>query len=94
MSSCRIEDLMVVSTDFDEEISLRDYFKTLLKALWCQGDDFSGKRPFGNSAWQYDLYTCLIKNELINGKLDEFGFIEEFDEKAGNSLILNLIETL
>lgn len=37
----------------------REYFRKLLKALWEEGDSFSGKRPFGNSGWDSDLFDAL-----------------------------------
>jgi hypothetical protein len=40
--------------------TVRDYLKGLLQNLWIEGEGFSGKRPFGNSGWEYDLYQPLI----------------------------------
>ena len=35
--------------------SIRGYLKTLLTTLMAEGEGFSGKRPFGNSGWEYEL---------------------------------------
>lgn len=71
--------------------SLREYFYTLLLALWYQGEEFSGKRPFGNSGWDWDIYACLVKLEVIKGKLDEDGYLDKFDKVAANKLVPKLI---
>lgn len=82
------------SQDLYTEISIRDYFKKQLSTLWMEGERFSGKRPFGNSGWDYEVYTCLIKNGVLPGHLDEDGWIEEFDENEGQILVQKLIQLL
>lgn len=78
-------------SDAGENITIRDYLFGLLTTLWNEGDAFSGKRPFGNSGWEYDLYYALIKGGFVPGDLDEFGFPECFDEDACSSYVRNLI---
>lgn len=80
--------------DLDKKISIHDYLIELLKALWEEQDEFSGKRPFGNSGWDYDLIGCLIANNIIEGKLDEYGYVIEGDTKKGYALIKEYIESL
>lgn len=50
------------------------YLVELLATLWGSGEGFSGKRPFGNSGWEYDLYLPLIKAGLVRGTIDEDGY--------------------
>jgi hypothetical protein len=47
--------------------------------VWDEGESFSGKRPFGNSDWEYDLYVPLIQAGFIEGKLDADGYIDEWN---------------
>lgn len=56
------------------------YLARLVGQLWQLGEGFSGKRPFGNSGWEYDVYTALAKARLIEG-LD---YDEEEEEIAGS----------
>ena len=79
------------SGDLDHVVSVREYFKEILKVLWKEGELFSGKRPFGNSGWQYDIYAVLIKGGFISGKLDSDGYVDEMDIKAADKFILNQI---
>ena len=79
--------IKISSYDFKGEITLREYFKNLLTTLWEEAEGFSGKRPFGNSGWQYDVYKALIKNDLIPGILDEYGFVEDIDTKKADDFI-------
>lgn len=59
-----------------EAVTVGDYLQELLLALLHEQDLFSGKRPFGNSGWfESDLSPPLIKAGLIQGKLDEGGWL-------------------
>ncbi len=82
------------SRDLQRTLTIEEYLKELLRTVWKEGEGFSGKRPFGNSGWQYDIYAPLITHQLIAGKLDEDGYIEDIDEKAGDKLVLSLINAL
>lgn len=74
--------------------TVRDYLVELLLALWIEGEGFSGKRPFGESAWEYDLYIPLMNAGLIGGKLDEHGYVQSCDRAAGDKIIRDAIELL
>jgi len=78
-------------SDAGDDITIRDYLRILLLTLWEEGEGFSGKRPFGNSGWEYDLYKPLIKEGFINGSLDEDGYIEKYDKKEAYAYVIDLI---
>ena len=84
---CSFTQLLVV-----DEHTIRDYLRMLLEALWREDDCFSGKRPFGNSGWEYDLYVPLIKAGFVEGEIDEDGFLGEFDKQQAYSMVFELIE--
>ena len=86
--------IKISSYDFEGEITLREYFKKLLTTLWKEKEGFSGKRPFGNSGWQYDVYKALIENDLMPGILDENGYVEDIDIKKADDFIISLIKSL
>ena len=81
--------------------SLREYFKALLTTLWREDEGFSGKRPFGNSGWQTDVYAALVEMTAIKGRFyfyqDNDGVIhreglEDYDGVEGNKLVKELIQ--
>lgn len=74
--------------------TIREYLKTLLTTLWEEGEGFDGKRPFGNSGWEYDLYKALIKAGVCGGEFDEYGCIKYVNHSIGNELIFQAIEQL
>jgi hypothetical protein len=74
--------------------TIKGYLVKLLDELWAEGEGFSGKRPFGNSGWEYDLYKPLVQAEVVPGKLDENGYIEEVDSDLANKLIFAAIHAL
>lgn len=78
-------------SDAGKCLSIRDYFRSLLLAVWEEGEGFSGKRPFGNSGWEYDLYRPLIKAGFVSGKLDEDGGVEEVNYREANDFVKRLI---
>lgn len=90
----KILDLRFYSNDLDKEITIKDFFKTLLKQLFKEGSNFSGKRPFGNSDWDGDLCVCLIENKIVNGEIDEYGYIENCDWGYFDIVVERLIESL
>lgn len=79
--------------DADEE-TVRDYLIALLAKVWDEKECFGGKRPFGNSGWQYELYIPLMIAGLIDGKCDDDGYIEWADCETGDRLIADAIEEL
>ena len=74
--------------------TIREYFQALLTSLFEKGEGFSGKRPFGNSGWDYELYVPLVKAGLIHGTLDEEGFLQQGDDRAAYDLIYKAIDAL
>lgn len=61
-------------SDVGDNLTVRDYLRILLLQLWAQQEGFSGKRPFGNSGWEYDLLFPLAKAGFVDlGPMDEDG---------------------
>ena len=82
-------------SDAGDNLSVREYLKQLLSLLWQEEERFSGKRPFGNSGWQNEIYVPLVKAGFIAGELDADGYIDgEFDYAAANQYIQTLIKAL
>lgn len=74
--------------------TVRDYLVKLLSMLWHEESEFSGKRPFGNSQWQYEVYEALVRAELIEGEFDEDNYLVELDDEYADELILRAINNL
>lgn len=52
--------------DLGDEVSFRGYLKALLRTVLTEEESFSGKRPFGNSGWLYELGAGLAKHGLVS----------------------------
>lgn len=74
--------------------TVKEYLLALLMELWSRGESFSGKRPFGNSGWEDDLYKPLVAAGAVAGKLDDEGYVESVDDDAAGALIVAAIESL
>jgi hypothetical protein len=61
-----------------------EYLILLLEMVWNKGEAFDGKRPFGNSAWEYEIYEAL----------KEAGLIKDANTYQANSLVANAIKSL
>lgn len=99
MTNKEILELEFESTDLERKITIRDFFKELLTALFKEGECFSGKRPFGNSGWDFDLCVCLAKNRVIDGhnQIDpDYPEDEDwdYDSTEAENKILELIKDL
>jgi len=65
-------------SDAGDDLTVRGYLRTLLSTVWNEGESFSGKRPFGNSGWEFDILVPLAKAGFVDlGPVDETG--EPFD---------------
>lgn len=78
-------------SDAGDDLTVRDYLRTLLMTLWVEGEGFDGKRPFGNSGWEYEIYRPLIAGGFITGMLHEDGCVNTVDEKIAESYVCDLI---
>jgi len=86
----RYEEILKLKVE-DHDMDIRQYLGTLLLTLWSEGESFSGKSPFGDSGWEWDLYTPLVKNGFVTGTFDNDGDIEDFSMYEADSLVSNLI---
>jgi hypothetical protein len=66
-------------SDAGDNSTIRQYLYALLSTLWEEGEGFSGKRPFGNSGWESDLYSALAKGGYVKG--DSEGYVERGPER-------------
>lgn len=77
-----------------DAVTVRDYLVALLRGVWLHREEFDGKRPFGNSGWQFELFTALGHVGLIDAEFDAEGFLDTVDDSAGDRLINLAINTL
>lgn len=71
--------------------TIGEYFEKLLFTLWIEEDCFSGKRPFGNSGWKGELYLALVSSGVVNGVIDEDGFLDDYDDIAADRICREII---
>lgn len=86
----QVLDLKLPANDAKAE-TVREYLAALLTEVWFEEEDFDGKRPFGNSHWQTEVYTALANAGLIKAEFDNHGQIGYFSYCEGEALILAAI---
>ncbi len=80
--------------DLHKQISVKEWLISLLRQLFIEKDGFSGKRPFGNSCWEYQLESCLVSLNVIEGKItfDEEYVVDDWysyaEYKLNNEIVL------
>ena len=87
----------ILETEFDNDLgttTIRSFLKTLLATLISEGESFSGKRPFGNSDWEYQLANALVNCGAITGTLDEDGYADDFEWEDYHVIMSDLVEAL
>jgi hypothetical protein len=101
MSTTEPTPQQVLDLPLDENDSgadtVRGYLVALLTELWQEEEGFSGKRPFGNSSWQYDLYQPMARAGMIEATFDEDGYLDQFSTASrlkADGLILAAIKAL
>lgn len=75
--------------------TVQDYLVSLLVGVWRDGEGFDGKRPFGNSSWEYDLYVALARAGMVESATEgSEGEFSHIDEDEATLLIADAIESL
>jgi hypothetical protein len=95
MDGAAILNLPMKQNDADAT-TIRGYLVALVRGVWHEGEDFSGKRPFGNSNWESEVYIALADAGVIEATRDEDGDVEWTDEEQGrgDALIRDAIDAL
>ncbi|WP_329405481.1 hypothetical protein OG563_26835 [Nocardia vinacea] len=88
-----ILDLPMRENDADAA-TIREYLLILLKTLVAEMDSFSGKKPFGNSGWIFELYDALACARVVEAAFDEEGDLTDLDRDAAEMLIAEAIDAL
>ncbi|MFI7630238.1 hypothetical protein [Microbispora rosea] len=93
LTGAQILDTPMQANDADAA-TIRDYLIALLALVWDHGEGFNGKRPFGNSGWEWELYAALARAGHLDGKFDEDGYLDDVDDVTGRKLISEAIRAL
>ena len=94
LSYKEILELKFYSQDWYREMTVKEFLKKILSTFIRQREEFSTKRPFGNSDWDSDLIILFINKNIIKGKIDKYGGIEDFDFGRFNLILQNLVQEL
>lgn len=74
--------------------TVRDYLIKLLGLVWEHQECFDGKRPYGNSGWEDELFSPLFRAGLVEGTVDTDGYMETVDAPKARQLIADAIQEL
>lgn len=70
--------------------TIGQYIMILGAQVFEEQDDFSGKRPFGNSSWVFEVYEALIRCGVLAGEFDVDGYIQRCDTHEADAVISQL----
>ena len=72
---------------------VREYMTELMKSVWHDGEGFSGKRPFGTSGWEHEVYTALVRAKIIKGTVEDGeAWADGYDTKKAHALVAAAID--
>lgn len=96
LTTSEILALPIKCDDVPKAKTVADYLKALLAKVWEEGEGFSGKRPFGNSGWENDLFIPLVKAGVIEGEMDpeEPDQLLDVDSEEGCKVIAKVIKEM
>ncbi len=78
-------------SDAGDGLTVREWLTDLLMTVWVEEEEFSGKRAWGNSGWQWDVYPALVAGGFIAGTVDSEGYIDTLDTAAAHAFVRALI---
>lgn len=55
----------------NEGMTIGSFFAHAAAQLWSEGSGFSGKRPFGDSGWEWAIHRTLAKYLVAPAELTE-----------------------
>lgn len=67
------------------------YLGALSRMVWEYEQSFDGKRPFGNSSWQWEVYEALGKAGIIEVTYDKWEEPQLADRDEVDGLIYGAI---
>lgn len=70
--------------------TVREYLKAWLLDAW----DSEPKHMFGTSGWHVDIAKPLIQAGLIQGVIDDEGYVDEFDHHELDQVIFRAVQAL
>ena len=71
--------------------TVRDYFTEILVTLWEEGEGFSGKRPLGNSDWEWEVLAALVGGEHWPGTYEDGQLLSVDNEPAARIFVKNML---
>lgn len=83
--------------------TVKEYLIALLLNVWSEEEGFSGKRPFGNSGWKYEIYEALAVAGAIESEIITYGEGEDAyteidygmkEIKIADALIIEAIKSI
>jgi len=92
-------DLFAIKMPKDNDANaktLGEYLLKLLLTLWDEKEGFSGKKPFGNSDWSFEIYQAMQDAKLLDPDSDgdlsdkEIAIADKMLAKALKQSILKL----
>jgi len=81
-TALKILDIQLPENDADAA-TVRDYLKELLSTVLIEEEEFSGKRPFGNSGWIYDLVDPIHEAGFCSERPNQTELIELWSGLVG-----------
>ncbi len=74
--------------------TVREFLSALLVKVWEDQEDFSGKRPWGNSGWKTPVEEALVRSGLVGGEFNNDGELKWIDDDRVNDLVVEAIKYL
>jgi hypothetical protein len=61
--------------------TIQEYVVKLALLMWQERECADGKRPFGNSGWEYEIYEALVRGGAMDWPRDEYGALDGGEDR-------------
>ena len=77
----------------DLNMTVADFFRNCMLALWEEEDGFSGKRPICDSGWSIGITEALVRAKVVKGEIDADNDLvyNSYDSKEVDEIIKAVI---
>jgi hypothetical protein len=82
-----------IAPNMSGKSTIHEYLLELLGKVWID-TEFTSKRPFGYSGWKSVIEIAMVDADIVNGVIDEYGYLDEVDENRATEIILACISSL
>lgn len=74
------------------DTTIKEFLKTLCFEIISRGSKFNAEAPFTVKGWEEDLVFPLVNEGIIEGYINEDGYLENYDKDESYQILIDCIK--